>query len=114
MLAVLVGQGDWLIAPFRSLAPWPVLLLAGVAAAGLSSLLFLTAIRQIGGTRTGILMLFEPVVGRAPRGAAAAGGAGAGPARSAGRSCSPARSSSSSARRPSASALVEAGAGPVV
>ena len=32
-------------------------------AAGLSSLLFLTAIRRIGGTRTGILMLFEPVVG---------------------------------------------------
>ena len=32
-------------------------------AAGVSSLLFLTAIRTIGGTRTGILMLFEPVVG---------------------------------------------------
>ena len=29
----------------------------------MSSLLFLTAIRAIGGTRTGILMLFEPVVG---------------------------------------------------
>jgi drug/metabolite transporter (DMT)-like permease len=28
-----------------------------------SSLLFLTAIRKIGGTRTGILMLLEPVVG---------------------------------------------------
>ena len=39
------------------------MLFAGVAAAGLSSLLFLTAIRQIGGTRTGILMLFEPVSG---------------------------------------------------
>jgi DME family drug/metabolite transporter len=62
-LAVLVGQGDDLIAPFRTLDPWPVLLLAGVVAAGLSSLLFLTAIRRIGGTRTGILMLFEPVVG---------------------------------------------------
>ena len=41
----------------------PYLLLAGVAAAGISSLLFLTAIRSIGGTRTGILMLLEPVVG---------------------------------------------------
>ena len=45
------------------LEPWPFLLLAGIAAAGVSSLLFLTAIRTIGGTRTGILMLFEPVVG---------------------------------------------------
>ena len=34
-----------------------------MAAAGVSSLLFLIAIRAIGGTRTGILMLFEPVVG---------------------------------------------------
>ena len=32
-------------------------------AAGGSSLRFLTAIRTIGGTRTGILMLLEPVVG---------------------------------------------------
>ena len=43
--------------------PWPVIVVAGVAAAGVSSLLFLTAIRAIGGTRTGILMLLEPVVG---------------------------------------------------
>ena len=63
LLAVAVGQGDSLVAPLRSLAPWPAVLFAGVAAAGLSSLLFLTAIRQIGGTRTGILMLFEPVTG---------------------------------------------------
>ena len=79
LLAVLVGQGDSLVAPLRSLAPWPAVLFAGIAAAGLSSLLFLTAIRQIGGTRTGILMLFEPVTGRDPRGAAAAGAPGAGP-----------------------------------
>ena len=63
LLAVAVGQGDSLVAPLRSLAPWPVVLVAGVLAAGLASLLFLTAIRLIGGTRTGILMLFEPVVG---------------------------------------------------
>ncbi len=62
-IAVLVGQGDGLTAPFRSLEPWPILVLAGVVAAGVSSLLFLTAIRTIGGTRTGILMLLEPVVG---------------------------------------------------
>ena len=63
LIAVAVGQGDSLVAPLRSLEPWPIVLFAGMAAAGLSSLLFLTAIRRIGGTRTGILMLFEPVVG---------------------------------------------------
>ena len=63
LLAVAVGQGDSLVAPLRSLAPWPAVLVAGVLAAGMASLLFLTAIRRIGGTRTGILMLFEPVVG---------------------------------------------------
>ena len=63
LLAVAVGQADSLLAPLRSLAPWPIVLVAGVLAAGLASLLFLTAIRRIGGTRTGILMLFEPVVG---------------------------------------------------
>ncbi len=63
ILGLLVGQGAGLSAPFRSPDPWPVLLLAGVAAAGLSSMLFLTAVRTIGGTRTGILMLWEPVVG---------------------------------------------------
>jgi drug/metabolite transporter (DMT)-like permease len=52
-IAVLVGQGQQLLAPLRSLEPWPILLVAGV----------LTAIRTIGGTRTGILMLLEPVVG---------------------------------------------------
>jgi drug/metabolite transporter (DMT)-like permease len=63
VIAVLVGQGGSLIEPLVSLEPWPVLVLSGVVAAGISSLLFLTAIRSIGGTRTGILMLWEPVVG---------------------------------------------------
>jgi drug/metabolite transporter (DMT)-like permease len=63
VVAVIVGQADGLTAPLRSLEPWPFVLLAGVVAAGVSSLLFLTAIRTIGGTRTGILMLLEPVVG---------------------------------------------------
>jgi drug/metabolite transporter (DMT)-like permease len=63
VIALAIGQGDGLTAPLRSLDPWPVLLLAGIVAAGMSSLLFLTAIRLIGGTRTGILMLLEPVVG---------------------------------------------------
>lgn len=63
IVALVIGQGDGLAVPLGSLEPWPVLVLAGVVAAGMSSLLFLTAIRRIGGTRTGILMLLEPVVG---------------------------------------------------
>jgi drug/metabolite transporter (DMT)-like permease len=63
VIAIVVGQTEDLLTPFRSLDPLPILLLAGVVAAGLSSLLFLTAIRTLGGTRTGILMLLEPVVG---------------------------------------------------
>ncbi len=62
-VALVVGQGDALLVPLRTAGPWPFILLAGIAAAGISSLLFLTAIRRIGGTRTGILMLLEPVVG---------------------------------------------------
>lgn len=62
-IALIAGQSDDLVTPFRSLSAWPPIIVAGVAAAGVSSLLFLTAIRAIGGTRTGILMLLEPVVG---------------------------------------------------
>ena len=36
---------------------------AGIVAAGIPSVLFLIGIRAIGGTRAGILMLFEPLVG---------------------------------------------------
>ena len=63
LIAVLAGQGEDLLVPLRNPGPWPVIVVAGVAAAGVSSLLFLTAIRAIGGTRTGVLMLLEPVVG---------------------------------------------------
>jgi DME family drug/metabolite transporter len=37
--------------------------IAGVVAAGIPSVMFLIGIRSIGGTRAGILMLFEPLVG---------------------------------------------------
>ncbi len=40
-----------------------MLVAVGLFAAALPSVLFLTGIRWIGGVRTGILMLFEPVVG---------------------------------------------------
>jgi drug/metabolite transporter (DMT)-like permease len=63
LIAIAAGQGAGLVTPLTSPDPWPSLIVAGVFAAGVSSLLFLTAIRRIGGTRTGILMLFEPVVG---------------------------------------------------
>jgi drug/metabolite transporter (DMT)-like permease len=62
-LAVLIGEGAQLVTPFGDPATWPVLLAAGVLAGGVSTVLFLRAIRLVGGTRTGILMLFEPVVG---------------------------------------------------
>jgi len=62
-LALLVGQADGLTAPFRDARAWVPVLFAGIAAAAVASLLFLTAIRRIGGTRTGVLMLMEPVVG---------------------------------------------------
>jgi len=63
VLALVAGQGSGLLVPFSTPGVWPLILLAGIAAAGISSSLFLIAIRRIGGTRTGILMLFEPVVG---------------------------------------------------
>ena len=62
-LAIVAGQGAALLVPITTASVWPLILLAGVAAAGISSSLFLVAIRRIGGTRTGILMLFEPVTG---------------------------------------------------
>ena len=63
VVGLVAGQGAGLVAPFRGLEPWPAILVAGVLSAGVSSVLFLLAIRYIGGSRTGILMLFEPVVG---------------------------------------------------
>jgi drug/metabolite transporter (DMT)-like permease len=62
-LALVVGQADGLTAPFRDARAWVPVLLAGIAGAAMASMLFLTAIRRIGGTRTGALMLLEPVVG---------------------------------------------------
>lgn len=62
-IALVGGAAPQLEAPVRSLDPWPIIVVAGVLGAGLPSMLFLSAIRRIGGVRTGILMLFEPVVG---------------------------------------------------
>ncbi len=62
-VALVIGDPGALTAPFRTPAAWPFLLLAGTVGAGIPSLLFLTAVRWIGGIRTGILAMFEPVVG---------------------------------------------------
>lgn len=62
-VALIAGVTGQLEAPAGSLDPWPIIVVAGVLGAALPSMLFLSAIRRIGGTRTGILMLFEPVVG---------------------------------------------------
>jgi drug/metabolite transporter (DMT)-like permease len=49
--------------PLTSPSLLALLVFVGLFAAALPSVLFLTGIRWIGGVRTGILMLFEPVVG---------------------------------------------------
>ena len=66
MAAVITLAGDGAAAlafPFARLDVLALLLYVGVFAAAVPSVLFLTGIRWIGGVRTGILMLFEPVVG---------------------------------------------------
>jgi drug/metabolite transporter (DMT)-like permease len=62
IVAIAVGGAAGLAEPLRRPDLLPIVLAAGTLAAGIASLLFLTGIRQIGGTRTGILMLLEPVV----------------------------------------------------
>jgi drug/metabolite transporter (DMT)-like permease len=62
VLGVPAGLGEALSEPLRRPELLPIVLAAGAAGAGIPSLLFLTAIRRIGGTRAGILMLLEPVI----------------------------------------------------
>jgi DME family drug/metabolite transporter len=62
-LASLAGSPASLAYPFAAPDVLPLLLFTGIFAAAIPSLGFLTGIRAIGGTRAGILMLFEPVVG---------------------------------------------------
>jgi drug/metabolite transporter (DMT)-like permease len=60
----LVGGGAAVLAlPLREPTALAIAAFTGIFAAGIPSILFLTGIRAIGGTRTGVLMLFEPVVG---------------------------------------------------
>jgi drug/metabolite transporter (DMT)-like permease len=61
LLALVVGNR--LDVPLRDGRALGLAVLAGVAGAGIPSVLLLVGIRAIGGTRSGILMLIEPLVG---------------------------------------------------
>jgi drug/metabolite transporter, DME family len=63
LVSIVSGQAAALVEPIRSPSILPLLLFTGIFAAAIPSIGFLTGIRAIGGTRAGILMLFEPVVG---------------------------------------------------
>jgi drug/metabolite transporter, DME family len=62
-VAAATGAGTALAFPLRDPSVLPLLAFTGLFAAAIPSILFLSGIRLIGGTRAGILMLFEPVVG---------------------------------------------------
>jgi drug/metabolite transporter (DMT)-like permease len=62
-VAVLTGTVEQLAFPVGDPSIVPLLAFTGLFAAAIPSIMFLTGIRVIGGTRAGILMLFEPVVG---------------------------------------------------
>lgn len=61
LLAIGLGDAAAVLKPFGTPAVWPYLLFGGLVGAGIPSLLFLTGVRRIGGVRTGILAMFEPV-----------------------------------------------------
>jgi drug/metabolite transporter (DMT)-like permease len=63
VVALVAGGVGPLLRPLVQPAVLPLLLFTGIAAAAIPSYGFLIGIRLIGGTRVGILMLFEPVVG---------------------------------------------------
>jgi len=63
VLALAISGAAALAFPLQRPDVLGVLLVVGIFPAGIASVLFLTGIRWIGPVRTGILMLFEPVVG---------------------------------------------------
>jgi drug/metabolite transporter (DMT)-like permease len=63
VVAAVSGTLATLTFPLQTPSVLPLLLFTGVFTAAIPSLGFLAGIRSIGGTRAGILMLFEPVVG---------------------------------------------------
>jgi DME family drug/metabolite transporter len=65
VVAILVGQVGSIGGPLGNPAAWPYLVIGGVFGAGIPTTLYILGIRWIGGVRTGILALTEPVVGAA-------------------------------------------------
>jgi drug/metabolite transporter, DME family len=63
ILSIGIGHAEALALPIRQPSILPLLIFTGIFAAAIPSMAFLAGIRSIGGTRAGILMLFEPVVG---------------------------------------------------
>ena len=63
ILTAITGSGAALTYPLGDPSVLPLLAFTGLFAAAIPSIMFLSGIRRIGGTRAGILMLFEPVVG---------------------------------------------------
>ncbi len=63
VVSLATGGPTVLLQPLESSSVVLLLVLVGLFAAALPSVLFLTGIRWIGPVRAGILMLFEPVVG---------------------------------------------------
>lgn len=62
-LGLAVALGNRLDVPLRDGRALALAAVAGIVGAGLPSVLLLVGIRAIGGTRSGILMLIEPLVG---------------------------------------------------
>jgi drug/metabolite transporter (DMT)-like permease len=63
VLVVITGSVATLSVPLQSGQVLALVVYAGAIAAGLASFLFISGIRLVGPVRTGILALFEPVVG---------------------------------------------------
>ena len=61
VLSIVSGQIDALALPLRDPAVLPWLLLAGTVGAALAVVLFTAGLRIVGGVRTSIMMLLEPV-----------------------------------------------------
>lgn len=65
LVAAVAGELSAIIEPATTPAAWPYLLLGGFIGAGIPTTLYLLGVRRIGGVRTSILALLEPVTGTA-------------------------------------------------
>jgi drug/metabolite transporter (DMT)-like permease len=61
--AIAAGSTAALLLPLDHPGLWPVLAVAGIVAAAISSVLFILGVRLVSPVRVGVLALFEPVVG---------------------------------------------------